>query len=182
MTSSMQSIGKPSKKGLLSRTFAVTIGVLLGGYLLANPVASFAGGTSDNLKAFPEAEAGMIRYVLNLPVQGEESNYNVELIVGKTVETDANNTYFLVGELKAENIPGWGYTRHVVEKVGPMAGTLMAVDPNAPRVARFIKLGGPPYLLRYNSKLPIVVYVPEDVEVRYRIWSGSEAVKPLNPG
>jgi hypothetical protein len=42
----------------------------------------------------------------------------------------------------------------------------MAVDPDAPKVARFISLGGEPYIIRYNSRLPVVVYVPEDAEVR----------------
>ena len=32
---------------------------------------------------------------------------------------------------------------------------------------KFTALG----LLRYNSKLPLVVYVPEGVEVKYRLWS-----------
>ena len=27
---------------------------------------------------------------------------------------------------------------------------------------------------RYNSKLPIVIYAPTDVEVRYRVWSAPE--------
>ena len=47
-----------------------------------------------------------------------------------------------------------------------MAGTLMAVSPDAPKVDRFITLGGEPQLLRYNSRLPLVVYVPGGVEVR----------------
>ncbi len=50
-----------------------------------------------------------------------------------------------------------------------MAGTMMAPDPNAPQVDRFISLGGEA-MLRYNSRLPIVVYVPDGVEVRYRLW------------
>jgi ecotin len=47
----------------------------------------------------------------------------------------------------------------------------MAVDPAAPKVARFVALGGEPYLIRYNSRLPVVVYVPQGAEVRYRLWS-----------
>jgi ecotin len=62
-----------------------------------------------------------------------------------------------------------------------MAGTLMAVDPNAPKVDRFISLGGEPYLIRYNSRLPVVVYVPEGAEVRYRIWRAGET-KPMSEG
>jgi ecotin len=42
---------------------------------------------------------------------------------------------------------GWGYTRYVVSDLGPMAGTAMAVDPNAPKAARFIRLTGEPYLV-----------------------------------
>ena len=49
----------------------------------------------------------------------------------------------------------------------------MAVDPNSKKIDRFITIGGGPYLIRYNSRLPIVVYVPEGVEVLYRIWSAS---------
>lgn len=63
-----------------------------------------------------------------------------------------------------------------------MAGTLMAVDPKAPRVARFIPLGGEPYIIRYNSKLPIVIYLPEGAEVRYRIWTASEEIKAVSEG
>jgi len=49
-------------------------------------------------------------------------------------------------------------------------------------VNRFITLGGGPFLIRYNSRLPIVVYVPEDVEVRYRIWSADSASKMMELG
>ncbi len=63
-----------------------------------------------------------------------------------------------------------------------MAGTLMAPNPNAPKVNRFITLGGEPFLLRYNSKLPIVVYVPEGVEVRYRIWTADPKATAIDKG
>ena len=51
-----------------------------------------------------------------------------------------------------------------------MAGTLMAVDPDAPQVERFISIGDETRLLRYNSRVPLVVYVPAGVEVRHRLW------------
>lgn len=57
-----------------------------------------------------------------------------------------------------------------------MAGTLMAVDPSEPKKDRWITLGGEPELIRYNSRLPLVVYVPVGVEVRYRIWRAEEKV------
>lgn len=130
---------------------------------------------ADNMKVFPPAEKGMVRYVLQLPEQEDELAFKVELVVGKTVTIDKDNRYFFGGEIESKTIEGWGFTRYVVSKLGPMAGTLMAVDPDAPKADRFITLGGEPYLIRYNSRLPVVVYVPEGVEVRYRIWSAGDA-------
>ena len=97
-------------------------------------------------------------------------------------QLDEGNRYFFGGKIEAENIEGWGFTRYVISELGPMAGTLMAVDPNAPKVPRFITIGGEPYLIRYNSRLPVVVYVPEGVEVRYRIWSATPEAKPIEKG
>jgi ecotin len=134
------------------------------------------------MKAFPPAEPGMVRHVVQLPAQADESAFKVELIVGKTVQLEAGNRYFFAGRIEAETIQGWGFTRYTVAQLGPMAGTLMAVDPDVPKVARFIQLGGEPYLIRYNSRLPVVVYVPEGVEVRYRIWAAGAETRPIEPG
>ena len=112
----------------------------------------------------------MTRYVINLRKQPDESAFKVELIIGKTVKTDAKNRYFFGGAMETENIPGWGFDRYILRKLGPMAGTLIAVDPDAPQVERFISIGGEARLLRYNSRLPLVVYVPAGVEVRHRLW------------
>jgi ecotin len=125
---------------------------------------------ADDMKAFPAAEEGMTRHVISLPKQQDESAFKVELIIGKTVKTDARNSYFFGGTLETENIPGWGFDRYILRKLGPMAGTLIAVDPDAPQVERFISIGGEARLLRYNSRLPLVVYVPAGVEVRHRLW------------
>jgi ecotin len=146
--------------------------------MLAMPLAHAA----DNMKAFPPAEKGMTRHVLQLPAQSDESAYKVELIVGKEVETDERNRYFFGGVIEEKNIEGWGYNRYVVPKLGPMAGTMMAIDPNAPKVKRFISISGGPYLIRYNSRLPVVVYVPQGVEVRYKIWRAGDEVKKIEQG
>ncbi len=137
---------------------------------------------ADPLQAFPPAEIGMVRHVLHLPRQTDEAALKVELIVGKTVAVDQRNRYFFSGTIRKDDVPGWGYARYVVDRLGPMAGTRMAVDPNAPAVDRFVGLGGEPYLVGYNSRLPLVVYVPEGAEVRYRIWKGTGEPRPLPEG
>lgn len=135
-----------------------------------------------NLKAFPPAEAGMTRHVLMPPPHDQEDSLRVELKIGKMTKIDPENRYFFGGNLQTVNIEGWGFTRYVLAEIGPMAGTLMAVSPYVPKAERFITLGGEPQLLRYNSRLPLVVYVPDGVEVRYRIWQAKPEVTPLPQG
>lgn len=150
--------------------------------ILAFFVAMPDAYAADNMQAFPPAEKGMVRYVLQLQEQEDESAFKVELLVGKTVPVDEGNRYFFGGKIDEENIPGWGFTRYVVSKLGPMAGTQMAVDPGAPKVPRLITLGGENFLIRYNSRLPVVVYVPEGVEVRYRLWRAAPAFDAIGKG
>ncbi len=150
--------------------------------LVVMMVAMLTAHAADNLKAFPLAEQGMTRHVLELPVQEDESLYKVELIIGKTVKTDAQNRYFFTGKIESKNIDGWGYTRYVIPELGQMVGTLMAVDPDTPPVERFIRLGGEPYLIRYNSRLPVVVYAPKEAEVHYRIWQAAPDMNEIDEG
>lgn len=152
----------------------------LGIFAAALSVLSVDAG--DNMKAFPPPDQGMVRYVLQLPKQDDETASKVELLVGKTVLVDQQNRYFFGGKIQQETIKGWGFTRYNVSQLGPMAGTQMAIDPNVPKVKRFVSLGGEPYLIRYNSRLPVVVYAPEGVEVRYRIWTAEPETREIEKG
>lgn len=116
----------------------------------------------------------MTRFVAELPKLDEENAFKVEIVVGKTVEVDTANRHFFAGQIEAENIEGWGYTRYIVHKLGPMAGTLRASIGGPQKEERFVTLGGEPYLVRYNSRLPLVVYVPAGAEVKFRVWSAGE--------
>lgn len=142
----------------------------------------FSAMAADNMKAFPPAMEGMVRHVLQLPKQDDESTYKVELIVGKMVPVDEGNRYFFTGKIEEETINGWGFPRYNVITLGQMAGTLMAIDPNALKVNRFITLGGEAYLIRYNSRLPIVVYTPVGVNVRYRLWRAEPESRVIEEG
>lgn len=136
----------------------------------------------DNLKAYPAPTDGMKRLVVYLEPKEEEEDYRVELMVGKTLEVDAANRFFFAGSLEEETIEGWGFPKYIVKQIGPMAGTRIGVDPDAPKVKRFVRLGGEPKLLRYNSKLPLVVYVPKDAEVRMRVWVATPQPLTINEG
>lgn len=136
------------------------------------------------LKAYPKAQEGMVRYVLYLEPKADESRFQVELIVGKVIETDGVNRYGFGGAIQEKTVKGWGYTQYVVEKGAfdnPFS-TRIGVPANQPKVKQFVALGGGPTLLRYNSKLPVVVYVPAGGEVRYRIWEAPPEPKAMQPG
>jgi ecotin len=127
--------------------------------------------SKENLKAYPAAEAGMKRCVIHLESKDkEESDYRIELQIGKTIEVDEANRYFFGGKLEEVSVEGWGYPKYVAKELGPLAGTRIGIDASGPKVKRFVMLGGEPSLLRYNSRLPVVVYVPDDAEVRLRVW------------
>lgn len=149
--------------------------ILLGSFAMAQH-------PQENMKAYPPAAEGMKRLVVYLETKEEEDDYRVELMVGKTVEVDAANRFFFSGTLEEETIEGWGFPKYVVKQIGPMAGTRIGVDPDAPKAKRFVKLGGEPKLLRYNSKLPLVVYVPKDAEVKLKVWVASPQPLTLNEG
>lgn len=174
------------------------IGVCLGVLLL--PLAlGYAAGPEANTdeepawmtkvrkqleKAYPKAEEGMIRYVLYLEPKEDESLYQVELQVGKTIETDGVNRYGFGGKVEKKTVKGWGYSMYVVEKgaLDNPFSTRIGVPADQPKVKKFVQLGGGPDLVRYNSKLPIVVYVPAGGEVRYRIWEAPPQAAAVLPG
>ena len=129
----------------------------------------------EKVAPYPKAEKGMKRQVIQLPQQQDESAFKVELMIGQTLEVDCNR-HRLGGQLESKTLEGWGYDYYVVEKISGPASTMMAC-PNQEKTKKFITASlGDDAMLRYNSKLPIVVYAPENVEVKYRIWQAQETV------
>lgn len=128
------------------------------------------------LQAFPAAKEGQHRYVIEVPKAEDEYALKVELIIGKTVPTDGVNRHFFGGEIEEVELKGWGYSYYEMKELGPLAGTLMKPPAGGKMVDTFVRVNHAPPLLRYNSRMPIVVYVPAGVEVRYRIWKATEEV------
>ncbi|EKT4467673.1 serine protease inhibitor ecotin [Pseudomonas putida] len=141
---------------------------------MACAAPAMAAGLKD-VAPYPEAEKGFTRQVIHLPAQTDESAHQLEILAGKTLTVDCNKQR-LGGKLEEHNLEGWGYSYYRLEKVaGPMS-TLMAC-PDGKKTEAFVPVVGEGFMLRYNSKLPVVVYVPEGIEVRYRVWSASEDVQ-----
>ncbi|WP_339452672.1 serine protease inhibitor ecotin [Pseudomonas sp. EA_5y_Pfl2_R50] len=144
--------------------------------LIIASLSTLANAASlEDVAPFPKAETGFTRQVIHLPKQEQEENFQVEILAGKTLEVDCNRQR-LGGMLDEKNLEGWGYPFYRLEKViGPMS-TMMACPPDSQKKRAFVPVVGDGFMLRYNSKLPVVVYAPADVEVRYRIWSAWDKV------
>ena len=134
-----------------------------------------AARAAEDLKPWPAAEDGFQRMVIRLATLDNEQDHKVEIIAGREIEIDCNRHHF-GGELERHTIRGWGYSYLKLARVtGPMS-TMMACPPDQPKQSRFVPVRGSDTMLRYNSKLPVVVYVPDGFEIRYRIWSAAAEI------
>ena len=125
------------------------------------------------IEMFPKAKDGYKQVYIQLPVAKNEKDLKVEYFVGTEKMLDCNN-YFLMGSVKSQDLQGWGYNYYEVESNGETAGTLMGCM-NKKETKKFVYIK--PEIVRYNSKLPLVFYVPKDLEVRYRVLRPDTTMK-----
>jgi len=140
------------------------------------------GAEHPELKAFPAPKEGMERFFIVLPHKdrGEEDSFQVEIIVGKEMLTDGVNLVRLGNTIELRPLKGWGYTFYEMTGSSEILSTMMAPREGAPMVKAFV-IASPLYV-PYNSRLPIVVYVPKGYEARYRIWKASEITRKAEKG
>ena len=132
-------------------------------------------------QGLPGRPAGQKRIVIHLDAQADESAWKIELSVGKVMETDGVNHLGGGAKIEEKNVEGWGYNFYEAKAQGGIFSTLIGIPPGAPKVTRFVTMAssGP---VRYNSKLPVVVYVPEGLEVRYRLWKAEAETRKGEAG
>jgi len=134
-----------------------------------------------DLTGYPEPAPGLKRWVIQpsglLPksadplISAHPLDWRIQLIVGQTVRLDCNT----------KRLSGTGMTMRMLPKAsgkalfevkGPVAviSTKMACPDDQPTRTSFLSLGKQPYLVPYNASWPIVVDLPENVQLRWRVW------------
>lgn len=128
---------------------------------------------TEALKAYPKSLEGYDRYVLILPeIKNSQKERKVEIIPGVTTEVDCNK-HGLGGRFVEKDVEGWGYSYLIFESDGSVRSTRMACPDDTRRTE---VVTGATQLLNYNSRLPIVVFIPkkDNFSVQYRIWEAGE--------
>ena len=165
----------PTRRNAMKKSIFATITVSL--LTLNAGVAN--GAATSALSPFPQPETGQVRHVILLPARADETRTQIEIQIGKTLTIDCNH-YAFGGELIEHQVPGWGYDYFVYGKEHPLVSTEKACPPDSERTA-FVQAVDANRMLRYNSQLPIVIYTPADMKVRYLLWHAesepSEAVR-----
>lgn len=155
-----------SKKSIMYNFSLFTIGCLS---LISYSNTGYATNKKDPMAIWPKAESGYKQIVLNLPNIPNEDFYRIELIPEKTMKTDCNHV-MINGVMEVKPLTGWGYEYYVLSKVNEPASTRMACIPQTIKTKEIAIQTNLP-LINYNSKLPLVVYIPKEIRLSYRIWS-----------
>jgi len=142
-----------------------------------------------DLTPYPAPAAGERRWVIQLPgvlpptadrgLSPSPSDWRVELIVGRELEVDCNTRSF-GGKVRRETLQGFGYSFYRVKEVGPVVSTRMACPPGSGTRKAFVPMGLRPFVVPYNASLPIVIYAPKDLDVRWRLWKAERVQRPAN--
>ncbi|AYU77446.1 ISP / inhibitor of serine peptidase [Leishmania donovani] len=135
---------------------------------------------------YPTAEAGEKRIIFALDPKGDEAEqeqYMLQLIPGRVLEmsrNDAANHQTLGGSIEQHTVEGWGAKFFHVKLAKQAASTLMHVhdEDHSEKVRKFVAMPNAP-LFPYRSRCPVVVYLPNDAELRYGIWCGGQQMQAV---
>ncbi len=142
------------------------------------PAPAAVAAPAKDVKMFPSAKPGFKQVIIRLPeLKGDAT---IEIVARKSAMVDGINNHSFGGKLKECNVEGWGYNYFEMEVSPVCMSTLMAgsQEEMAPRPVAVPVRGQGFSGLRYNPRLPLVIYVPTDVEVSYRVWTPGAEIKP----
>lgn len=148
--------------------------------------SAFAGGSLEinrnqasseslrNLEHYPAPAAHQKRVIIHLPSLPDGIEGKLEVQGGKLMSVDCNY-HVLNGSIKNIGLDGWDYPLYSLEVDEYGVSPLRICT--SPEQIRFVP--GPSEMIRYNSDMPVVLYMNEDVQVRYHIWTVSRKYQSI---
>lgn len=159
---------------MFKKTTLILSLLLAASSLYAEP-AKNENNKKDKYHMFPEAKAGYERYIIDVPETDNDYDHKIEVLIGKNLMVDCNHAS-LSAKIENKPLKGWGYHYLEVSDIQRGPTTMMACP--EPKTEKFISIYSiKKDLIRYNSRLGTVIYVPKGVEVRYRVWSADGTVE-----
>ena len=152
------------------------MGLFTGG--LSTPVAAIP---RLDLSGYPAPAQGLQRWVIQpsglLPESADAListtplDWRVQLIVGQEVELDCNISQLSGPALTMTRLPkASGKALFSVQGPVTVMSTMKLCPKDQPRKRSFLTLGKQPYLVPYNASWPIVVDLPNNTQLRWRVW------------
>lgn len=126
-----------------------------------------------NTSIFPSPQKGYKRMVIEVPYSKSDKNKRIEFSVGKMMEVDGCNYFGLQGTLEKKDLTGWGYEYYEFSTKGEVISTQMGC-PTMPKRNLFVS--NQPTMVNYNGKMPIVIYVPEEYDVQFKIYKADDEI------
>jgi len=126
---------------------------------------------SRNLNRWVIQPSGLLPKSDDVMISANPLDWRVQLIVGKEVDVDCNSKRLSGPPLSMRRLPETS-GKALFEVKGPVLvlSTRMACTREQSAGRSFLALGKQPYLVPYNASWPIVVDLPDGVELRWRVW------------
>lgn len=133
------------------------------------PVPVTVTSPTVTMKPFPQPHAGDARLVIRLPKRTDERSLLVRVTPGKFNTVDCNIQSYS-GQLETKTAQGWGYNFYVFRTNGNAMSTMMACPPSSSSRIAFVPAVSAQQTLPYNSRMPLVYYVPKEFSIQYEVF------------
>lgn len=121
-----------------------------------------------DLTIYPNIE-NMIKNVIFMDPRVNETQYKIEFYAVKSMEVDNCNKHYLLGDFEVKTLEGYGYPYYVFKSNGQVISTKMACENSMKKIQNVAS--GKTETVRYMSLLPVVIYTPKEIDIKYKIWN-----------
>ncbi len=132
-----------------------------------DPALSVPLTVVHDLTIFPPIDK-LVKHAILLDPRPNETLYRVEIYAVKSQEVDNCNKHYLIGDFELKTLEGHGYPYYIFNSNTQIISTKMGCGDNITKIKNVPS--GKTELVKYISALPLVVYAPKDIEIKYKIW------------